>query len=182
MMASLYSLYTDDSYNNFVAENIPTDLLKEDSYWLGYFSYEDELVATTKFKFWQNPDTKKNCWTMKGIFRKTDTDYEFSYSQDLFPDEIIDLINYGVDLAEKQGMRTGYSLIQDAVDENHRNYLKRIVDCVEPGTLRIGYDRYTHDVIEIIPPGKMSNSLIFLQNVNTVRFTVQTKIIEMNRI
>lgn len=186
LMASIHDPDKDSEvslFDRFVSKAVPSDMDRQNAYWFGNFSDEDELVALIKFDFWLDPDTQKYCWTLKPPHQKIHTDYNFSYTYELVPDEIIDLVNHGVDLAESRGMITGYSILQNAVsNKDHPNYLSQIVDCVNPKSIRICYDRYLHEEVEVIKGGEFSTSEKFRLNVNTVRFSINTKIIRMTRI
>lgn len=185
LMASIHDPHRNSGvslYDRIIAEAVPIDMAREDSYWFGNFSDDDELIAIIKFKFWLDPDTNQYCWTMRNQFRKVDTDYEFSYRYAIFPDEIIDLVNHGVSLAESRGMVTGYSILQNAVPPEHPNYVLRITDVVSSQDLLIGYDRYRHEVVEEIAGGKSSIHEKFRMYVNTMPISVKSKIIKMTKI
>ena len=160
---------------------IPRDMQNPDCYWYGDFDNDDVMTAFVKFKNWKN-DKQEWCWTLGLMCKNGDVSHDYTKNQRLFPDAIVDLVNHGVKAVELAGLKTGYTLVQDAVASAHRNHWLRISDMLSSADLKINSKWYKHDIVEIIPGGELSVDPYMRNNVATIRFSVAQKIVRMTKI
>jgi hypothetical protein len=184
-MASIHDTEAESEmtlFDRIMSRDLPEDMKDPDAYWFGNFNNSGILTAYVRFKFWLDDEVNENCWTMGLMCRNKDITPLYTYGQSKIPDDIIDIINYAIDIAEKQNMRIGYSLVQDAVPDTHQNAWLRIVDTVDSSRLKISKDKYKHEVVENIPAGEFSKVAKFRAHVHRTRYSIRQKIVKMTKI
>jgi len=169
-------------YDRTVPSMIQQDLSNSNSYWFGNFSSSGILLSFIKFYIWYDSNINDMCWTMKIPFKNKNIPYEYKYSQDIFPDEVIDVINHGVRFVEDKKMTIGYNIAHSAVSQTHPNHVIRMVDIIDPDLLLISKKRYMHELIETIPAGQFSTAEEYRINVSPLRFSIPFSIYRMTKL
>ncbi len=182
---TMFVIKDDPTWNstNIFLQMLKETIHREDTYHLGHFSNDGKLLTFIRFKFWNDPDTNKKSWTAGAMWRNKDVVLTHSYGQKYFPDQLIDVHNHGVHLAESMGMTTGYTLSPNAVPG--RWYKLLDISGVKPDGQPIvacGPLRYRTETVEEITGGKISQVPKFVANISNLPISTNQKIYKFTKL
>ena len=80
---------------------------REWSSWFGNFNDNEELTSFIRCRIWKNSHGRNNC-TIGIAVKNKDVVHSYMYGQSFFPDDIIDLYNHCVKLAETKDAQAIY--------------------------------------------------------------------------
>lgn len=151
------------NYNNVIRRTIEDTIHLDHHYHFGNFSNTGELLSFIRFKVWTDTDINQECWTAGSMFRNKNISASYTYGQDYFPDEVIDVHNHGVNFLESLGIKIGYTLSPNAIPGRWTRITSATLN--DKSVLLHGPDRYKCDLVEEIAGGTLSKHEKFIWNV-----------------
>lgn len=151
------------NYDNLIRQSIENTIHLDHHYHFGNFSNTGELLSFIRFKVWTDTDINQECWTAGSMFRNKNISASYTYGQDYFPDEVIDVHNHGVNFLESLGIKIGYTLSPNAIPGRWTRITSATLN--DKSVLLHGPDRYKCDLVEEIAGGTLSKHEKFIWNV-----------------
>lgn len=172
------------TYDNVFRVVVQSTINLEQHHYYGNFSETGELLSFIRFKFWMDNDINQECWTAGVMWRNKNAPMTYTHGQRYFPDELIDVHNHAVSVAENRGIKIGYTLSPNARPGSWIRFPAEISGSTESGQsiLMHGPMRYRSELVEEIVGGKLSTHEKFVNHISNIALSTNQCIYRFTKI